>query len=321
MLLDLILVLGGIAGLFFGGEWLVIGASRLARSYGVPSLIIGLTIVAFGTSVPELLVSLQAVFSNSDDISVGNIIGSNISNIGLIIGLTSLVFPVFVEMRLLRRELPMMLIATVLTVFLMSDDVLGGNDGFILLLGFVAFSVYMGFLTYTERKKMSSSEADPNDEDDIDLIPPERRLYEAGRIGIGLVILFIASRATVDGAVGIARDLGVSELVIGVSLVAIGTSLPELATSFIAALRNENDLALGNIVGSNIFNLLLVLGITSTVSPLQVQERVLGFDVVIMLIFSFALLPIASSDRQISRFEAGLLLGGYVVFIILAFIL
>lgn len=318
MLENLILVLGGIAGLFFGGEWLVIGASRVARSFGVPSLIVGLTIVAFGTSAPELLVSLQAVFTESDDISVGNIIGSNISNIGLIIGLTSLMFPVFVEMHLLRRELPMMLIATLLTVFLMSDDVLEQSDGFILLLGFVAFSGYMAYLTFTERKKMGDSDAE--DEDD-DLIPPERRLYEAGRILIGLVILLIASRATVDGAVGIAREIGVSELVIGVSLVAIGTSLPELATSFIAALRDENDLALGNILGSNIFNLLLVLGTTSLVNPLQVQERVLGFDVIVMLIFSFALLPIASSDRQIGRFEAGLLLGGYVVFIILAFTL
>jgi len=322
VLTNLILIIVGLAGLFFGGDWLVTGASRLARSFGISALIVGLTVVAFGTSAPELLVSVQAVLEGSGDLSVGNIIGSNISNIGLILGLTSLIFPVFVQAQLIRREIPIMIFASLVTVFFVSDGVIQRTDGIALLGMFVAFNLYMGYLTLQERHEHQEEiEAGVEQEPDPDLIPPEQRLREVGRLVLGLIVLVIGARLTITGATAVAREIGVSELVIGVSLVAVGTSLPELATAMVASFRKENDIALGNIVGSNIFNLLLILGITATTKPLTIPDRVLGFDIVVMMFFSLALLPLAMTDRKISRTEATIMFSLYIAFIVFVFIL
>lgn len=322
-MIDLLLIAGGLAGLFVGGDWLVKGASRLARSFGVSALIVGLTVVAFGTSMPELLVSLSAALRGSSDISIGNAFGSNISNIGLILGLTGLVLPVMVHVTLVRREIPIMIVVTIVCVALaFAGRSLSRADGVLLLLAFAAFNVLMYRLTMIERRSglLAVEEAQIDQTGVEPVIRPEQRKLEVLRLFVGLVVLMIGAQLTVEGAVNIARGLGVSELVIGVTLVAVGTSLPELATSLMAAIRKQNDIAIGNIVGSNIFNLLLILGATALVRPIAIAERVVNFDSFVMLAFSLALLPIAFNGR-IGRGEAALLLAGYVAFTVAAFIL
>lgn len=324
MLENIVFIVIGLLGLFFGGNWLVTGASRLARSFGISSLIVGLTVVAFGTSSPELLVSVRAALGGSSDLSVGNVIGSNISNIGLILGMTALVFPVSVRATLIRREIPMMIAITVFaTLVALHQHEIGRLDGIMMLIIFIAFNFFMYRLTVQERGKeeFQQQEADYDAKADEDIIPAENRILEVGRLLLGLVVLVIGAEFTVNGAVEIALSFGISELAIGVTLVAVGTSLPELATSLVASLRQQNDIAIGNIVGSNIFNLLLILGMTAVIQPIPVSDRVLQFDIIAMLIFSFALIPITVTERKISRFEAVLLLVGYVVFAILAVVL
>ncbi len=317
---DILLVLIGLVGLFVGGDWLVTGASRLARSMGVSSLIVGLTVVAFGTSSPELLVSVQAAMDGSSDISVGNVVGSNISNIGLILGATALVFPVTVRATLLRREIPLMIVITlIVTAMAFIGQDIGRVDGVILLIMLVAFNGLMYWLTRQEHETGNLSEVESAiDSKTEPIIPNERRKVEVVRLLIGLAVLVVGARLTVDGAVAIARELEISELAIGITLVAIGTSLPELATSIVAALRKQNDIAIGNIVGSNIFNLLLILGATAVIRPITVTQRVLEFDLLVMLAFSFALIPLTWTAGKVSRIEAILLLVAYVSFVILA---
>lgn len=321
MLQDLIFIIFGLAGLFFGGDWLVKGASRLARSFGVSALIVGLTVVAFGTSMPELLVSVDAALRGNSSISIGNVVGSNIANIGLILGLTGLVFPVMVRATLVRREIPIMIFATVGTLILLNNGVLGRADGVLLLVGFAAFNLLMYRLTMVDRRagELSVEEAEI-DAGEEPVIKPEQRWWELGRLVLGLAVLMIGARLTVDGAVSIAREVGISELVIGITLVAVGTSLPELATSLVAAFRKQNDIAIGNIVGSNIFNLLLILGVTAVLQPISIERRVIDFDSLVMLVFAVALLPLAITRGQLSRIESGLLLAGYGAFVILTFI-
>lgn len=318
MLENVLLVAIGLTGLFFGGDWLVLGASRLARSLGVSGLIVGLTVVAFGTSSPELLVSVQAALDGSSDISVGNVVGSNISNIGLILGTTALVFPVTVRATLIRREIPIMIGITLLTTalaFINAD--IGRVDGVILLVSLVAFISLMYWLSqHDDNEKPAVVEA--NESKDEANLTGKQRLIELGRLIAGLVVLVVGARLTVDGAVEIARAMNVSELAIGISLIAIGTSLPELATSVIAALRKQNDIAIGNIVGSNIFNLLLILGTTAIIRPIEVNQRVLEFDLLVMLGFSFGLIPLTWTGGRISRWEATILVLAYAVFIVLA---
>lgn len=318
---DLVLVALGLVGLFFGGNWLVTGASRLARSFGISALIVGLTVVAAGTSAPELLVSIRAALTDSADLSVGNVIGSNISNIGLILGATALIFPVTVRATLIRREIPLMIGFTLLATALafIGQDI-GRVDGVILLSGLVFFNVLMYRLTVKQREAGELAEEESEYEVDVEpAIGVQQRLRELVRLLVGLVVLVAGAELTVRGAVSIARELNVSELAIGISLVAVGTSLPELATSVVASLRKQNDIAIGTIVGSNIFNLLLILGATALIQPITVNQRALEFDIFVMLAFSFALVPLTLTAGRISRLEAGLLLVGYAVFLVLAF--
>jgi len=320
---NFIFVFVGLLGLFFGGNWLVTGASRLARSFGISSLIVGLTVVAFGTSSPELLVSVSAALDGSSDLAVGNVVGSNISNIGLILGMTALVFPVAVKATLIRREIPLMIaitVATTIMAFIGRD--IGRVDSVIMLITLVLFNYYMYRLTSKEAQTEEfQKQAQEYDESAEPAITVEQRPRELGRLFLGLIVLVIGAQLTVDGAVEIARTVGISELAIGVTLIAVGTSLPELATSLVASFRKQNDIAIGNIVGSNIFNLLLILGGTALIQPIPVSDRVLQFDILIMLVFSFALIPITITARQVSRFEAVLMLGGYIAFTIVALLL
>ncbi len=312
MLLNFLLVIVGITGLFLGGQWLVTGSSRLASSFGISPLIIGLTVVSFGTSTPELLVSLNAVLQGTNDISIGNIVGSNIANIGLILGVAGLTYPINVHVGLVRREIPIMLVCSVLAYVLVLDGQLSRLDGLVLLASFVAFNLLMYRITVSQREAGKLTDEDLQEGDDDPT--PVNRLKELGRLIVGIVVLMIGAQLTVENATVIARWLEVSELFIGLTLVAVGTSLPELATSFIAALRKESDIAIGNVVGSNIFNLLLILGITSTVQPLPVSAEVIGFNMPIMVLFAIILLPVAL-NRVISRREAVFLLVLYAGFI------
>ncbi len=316
MLLNIISVIIGVAGLYFGAEWLVKGASRLARSFGMPALVIGLTVVAFGTSLPELLVSLDAALQGSSDISVGNIVGSNIANIGLILGVAGIIFPIVFHDRLIWREIPIMVGAAVLMSVLSLDGTLGQLDGVILLVGFAGFNVLMYRITRHERQTGELTDADLMEGDDDHT--PVNRVRELLRVLAGLALLVVGARLTVDGAVAIAQAFGISQLFIGLTLVAVGTSLPELATSVVAAMRHESDIAVGNVIGSNIFNILLILGLTSVISPIAVSEDVVRFDLLIMIGFAAILVPFAR-NREVSKRESLVLLVAYIAFILFAF--
>jgi cation:H+ antiporter len=304
MLLNLLGLLVGLAGLYFGGEWLVSGASRLARSLGISTLIVGLTVVAIGTSAPELLVSVSAALAESPDIAIGNVVGSNIANIGLILGISGLIFPIAVHVKLLRREIPIMIGIAIIAFFLFRDGEVSRGDGVLLLLLMVAFIAFMIVSSIREQG-----------EDDEPAATDVNRPREALRLVVGIAVLMVGAQFTVENASTIARELGISEFIIGVSLVAVGTSLPELVTSVTAALRKESDIAIGNVVGSNIFNLVGILGTTAVIHPIRVASQINNFDAFVMVFFSLLLIPFAF-DLTLQRREAALFITGYVAYII-----
>lgn len=318
---NFLMIAVGLAGLFFGGEWLVKGSSRLARSFGISALIIGLTIVAIGTSMPELIVSVDAALRGSSDISVGNIIGSNIANIGLILGVAGLISPMVVKTSLVRREIPIMVGVTLLLLLLVGDGEISQGDGILLLVGMVAF---ISLLIYSEQRASQAEQAleagvEAELEREIDgEITAKQRPREALRVLLGIALLVLGARLTVDGAVALARGIGVSELVIGITLVAVGTSLPELATSVVAAFRREADISIGNVVGSNIANILLILGVTSVIRPIEVAPQVIRLDIWVALGFALVLFPFAL-NQKLTRWEAGVLLAVYISYILVTF--
>lgn len=308
-MLSLLGIVAGLVALFFGGNWLVKGASRLAESLGISPLIVGLTVVAIGTSAPELLVSLRAALSGSSDIAVGNIVGSNIANIGLILGLSGLIFPISVHVNLLRREIPIMIGVALLAVILFQDALIGRIDGLILLIGFAIFMIFVVISARGEQENTYdiSEEAVESKPEQI------QRGREALRLIVGIIVLMLGAQLTVDNATDLARSLGVSELVIGITLVAVGTSLPELVTSVTAAIRKESDIAIGNVVGSNIFNILGILGLTALIQPIAIAEQIVKVDSLVMLGFSLLLLPFVL-DRKLGRIEAVIFILAYIGF-------
>ncbi|MEL7436313.1 MAG: calcium/sodium antiporter [Chloroflexota bacterium] len=302
-------LLSGLVLLFFGGNWLVQGASRLAESAGVSPLVVGLTIVAIGTSAPELIVSISAALSGSADIAVGNVVGSNIANIGLILGLSALIYPVSVHVTMLRREIPIMLFVTLLAVWMFNDNTLTRGEGGVLLIGLVLFTAFM---------LVASRQEQQTDEDlSSDQPVPVGRLKEGMRTLVGMLLLVIGAQLTVSNATELARNVGVSEVVIGITLVALGTSLPELVTSITAAWRKQSDIAIGNVVGSNIFNILGILGVSALLQPIEIVQQVATVDALVMLGFSVLLLPFVL-DRILGRIEGLGFLLGYVGFTLYA---
>lgn len=316
MTLYLILIIIGLIGLYYGAEWLVKGSARLASSFGISPLVIGLTVVAFGTSTPELLVSVTAAIRDSGDISIGNVVGSNVANIGLILGLTALLFPITIGSRVVRRELPLMIGISLITFLIVLDGQLGRWDGLLLFAGLIVFNVVSYSLT--EEDDAALGEEFEEFEDLGQLTSQDHRLLELGRALAGVIILVVGARLMVDGATGAAEILGISQVAIGVTLVAFSTSLPELATSLVAAFHDESDISVGNIIGSNIYNLLAVLGITALARPLSIRADILHFDFPVMLAFSIVLWPFVLNNR-LGRWKAGLLLAGYIGFITLSF--
>jgi len=321
MLTNIVLVMIGLFGLFIGGNWLVKGASRIATSFGISTLIIGLTIVAIGTSAPELLVSISAALRGSSGIAVGNVVGSNIANIGLILGITGLIAPIMVQAVLIRREIPIMLVVSIFAYLLVLDGALSRLDGVLLLFGFIVFNGAFYFLARQEAEEAEAEEAariaaggESDVPDDGVNLP-----LEVGRVIVGVGLLVLGADSLVNGASEIARSFGISELVIGITMVAFGTSLPELATGVAAAMKNENDIVVGNIIGSNIANILLILGATAFILPIEIDPGLTQFEFVVMLLFSFALLPFAW-NRVVSRRESALFFGAYIAFIVYSFL-
>ena len=307
-------LIAGLVLLVAGAEVLVRGAAKLAAQFGIPPLIIGLTVVAFGTSAPETAVSVQAALNGSGDLAIGNVVGSNIANVLFILGLTALIAPLIVSRQLIRLDVPIMIGASLLTFGLAWDGSLSKLDGAILFTCIIAYTL---FLVISSRKDKGSSDDEFTKEFGLDEpAKPNAWMINLGLIIAGLVLLVSGSNFLVEGAVQLARALGLSELVIGLTVVAIGTSLPELATSVMAAIKGERDIAVGNIVGSNIFNLLCVLGLASMVSPqaINVAANALAFDFPVMIAVAVACLPIFFAGYRINRWEGLLFLAYYVVY-------
>ncbi len=311
MLTDSLLLALGLAVLVAGAELLVRGASRLAAAAGVSPLVIGLTVVAFGTSAPESAASLRASLSGAADLAVGNVAGSNIMNVLGILGISALAAPLAVHRQVVRRELPIMVAATGLAWGLSLGGNLGRAAGIGLLLGVVAYTAY---LLREARKDVA------NREQAADKPRGARALARAGALAaVGLIMLVAGADWLVDGAAGLARGLGVSELVIGLTVVAAGTSLPELATSVAAALKGERDLAVGNVVGSNIFNLTAVLGLAAVAAPagVAVHPQLLRYDFPVMMGAAVACLPVCLTGLEVSRAEGALFLLSYLLYVAL----
>lgn len=293
----LFFVLGG-AFLVIGAELMVRGASRLALGIGISPLVVGLTVVAFGTSAPELAVSVGAGLSNQGDVALGNVVGSNIFNILLILGLSALVTPLAVSLRLIRREVPLMIGVSILTLLLALDGSIGRIEGILLFAGIIVYTVVL--IRQSRREERDREEKNP--EERTEKGPLWVNLLQiAGGLG-GLVL---GAEWLVNAASSIAETLGMSQLVIGLTVVAAGTSLPELATSVLASIRGERDIAVGNIVGSNIFNILAVLGATGMISPeaIEVPRGALTFDIPVMIAVAVATLPVFFLNLRINRWE------------------
>jgi len=305
----IVLLLVGVVVLVVGAETLVRGASRLALLLGVSPLVIGLTIVAGGTSAPELAVSATAAAGGSGDLAVGNVIGSNILNVLLILGLSAVVAPLAVAKRLVRLDVPVMVVVSIGVWALAANGQVGRIEGMVLLGLLVVYTVVV---VRQGRAEDSDPEADER--------KPTRRSVarDVLLVVVGLALLVLGSNLMVDGATSIARSVGVSELTIGLTVVALGTSLPELATSVIASVRGARDLAVGNVVGSNLFNLMAVLGVSAVVAPdgLPVTDEVLRFDFPIVVATAVACLPIFFTGHRIDRWEGGLFLAYYVAYVV-----
>jgi cation:H+ antiporter len=315
LLLDLLIFLAGLIALYFGAEWLVGGASRLATSYGIAPLVVGLTVVSFGTSAPELVVSGLASWRGSGDIAVGNVIGSNIANIALILGVAAVIRPLTVQRGLVVRDVPIMIATAVLLQLLMFTGLITRIEGAGLL---VVFVLYMVHLMRDARKEAGAARALLDQLPEGAPVPNRRRdllLILGGTVG-----LVIGAQLLVGAASAIARDFGISEVVIGLTLVAFGTSVPELAASVVASLKGEAQIVLGNVIGSNIFNVTLILGAASMLRPIPVAPSVARVEGPIMVVLSLGLLPLILTRRRVSRWEGALLVLGYTGFVAWLFV-
>lgn len=330
--MSVLLLIGGIVLLVGGGEALVRGAASLGRTVGLSSLIIGLTVVSSATSAPELAVSIGAALSGSPGLAVGNVVGSNIANILFVLGLTAVFGTLSVRRQLIRADIPVMIVLSVLALLLAMDGALSTADGSLLLFLFLVYLV--GIILYARRRMAKGQEPDLAVEEAVGPagggLMQRLRATTGGSVAVdvvlvafGLGLLVAGAQMLVTGATNIATALGISELIVGLTVVAVGTSLPELATSVIAALRGERDMAVGNLVGSNIFNIGAVLGLTALISPegIAVDRAAVVFDLPVMVAVALVLLPLAFTGQAIARWEGYLLVTlyiAYVVYLVLA---
>ncbi len=293
----------GLVGLYFGAEWLLRGAIAVAQKLAIPTLIVSLVIVGFGTSMPELLVSVRAALTGSSDIALGNVVGSNTANILLIIGACAMIFPITHWDKGVKRDTYVMIAAAVLLLGLVQFEAIGRIAGLLMVVGLIAYIVY----AYVQGKESMEELADEEVKHET-LGTGFMALLIAG----GLATLFVGAELLVRGATNLARDFGVSEAVIGLTVVAVGTSLPELATGIMSALRKHSDIMIGNIVGSNIFNILFILGVTSVIQPIAVAPRFGEFDVPVMLGVTIGFAFLLLSHLGVRRLTAGAMLVAYV---------
>jgi len=309
--LPLLAVLAGLAVLVWSADRFIDGAAAVARHFSLPPLLIGVVIIGFGTSAPELAVSVLSAMEGSPGIALGNAYGSNIANIALILGITALISPIVVQSQILRKELPVLAAITLLSVILLWDLTISRLDAVILLV------VFSGLMIWSIREGLSDGKDTLSQETEAELEAHPMPIQKAWVwLAVGLVLLIVSSRLLVWGAVTIAEGLGISELVIGLTVVAVGTSLPELASCIAAARKNEHDLAMGNILGSNLFNTLAVVGLAGAIHPLSVEAMVLYRDMAVMGALTLALFWLGKSHQgapgRISRTDGGLLVVSFV---------
>lgn len=307
LVLGLVLMIGG-------AEWLVRGASRVAAAAGISPLVIGLTVVAFGTSSPELAVSVMSAFKGQADLALGNVVGSNLFNVLFILGISALIVPLVVAQQLVRFDVPVMILASLLVLPMGWDGSIGRLDGAILFAGAIAYTVFL----IRQSRREENEEIQAEYAGAFGGTRTETWAKNIALIVLGLAGLMLGSKWLVSSAVSIAEAFGVSELVIGLTIVAAGTSMPEVATSVVAAMKGERDIAVGNVVGSNIFNIVCVLGLSSLVAPagIRVSEAALHFDVPVMIAVAVACLPVFFSGNRISRFNGAAFLFFYVVYVV-----
>ena len=311
----IVLLIAGLVTLVVGAEALVRGSSRLAAALGISPLVIGLTVVAFGTSSPEMAVSVQAALAGQGDIALGNVIGSNIFNVLFILGISALITPLIVAQQLVRLDVPLMIAASIIVWLMALNGYLERWEGLLLFAGIILYTVFLIRQSRRESKAIQEEYATEYSE-------RETRTWQHTAVNIllaigGLALLVLGAQWMVDGATQLARFFGVSDLIIGLTIVAAGTSLPEVAASIIAALRGERDIAVGNVVGSNLFNLLAVLGLAGIVAPGQgiaIPPGVLAIDIPFMVAVAIACLPIFFTNGTVARWEGVVFLGYYVAY-------
>lgn len=302
-------MLGGLVLLAAGAEGLVRGSSALALRFGVTPLVVGLTVVALGTGSPELFVSVEAAYRGESGIALGNVVGSNISNIALILGLSALARPMKVRSELIRREVPLMIAVTLLLWLMLLDGTLSRVEGLILAVGSIAYTAFAYLAARRDRSKAVAEEFEEA------LTEPRRAAWvDVVFVVAGFALLLVGARLLLSGATAVAEQFGVSQVVIGLTIVAIGTSLPELATSFVASLRGESDVAFGNAIGSNILNILLVLGVAAIIRPIEAQG-LRPLDLGAMVVSAVLVLPLMWRGWVLNRWEGALLLAGYVAYL------
>ncbi len=301
MLISIIYLLIGVAFLFFGAGWLVKSSVFFANRLKISSLVIGLTVVAFGTSLPELIISLKAVLTDASHIAIGNIVGSNIANVGLVLGFSSLIFPITIYFDRIKRDLYIYLIVCIVFVIFLSDGLISQFEGIILFTGLIVYT--WSCIKFRQ-------------DQDVESISPTGGVGKAIILFVvGIAGLYFGADLFIKGAIDLATILGVSEVVIGMSIVALGTSLPELSTSIVASFHKEHGISVGNIIGSNLFNILSVIGIVSIVKPIVSPSVIMVFEIPIMIIFGIVLIPLALVKQPISRTYSFVLIAAYFAFI------
>lgn len=312
MFLATLSILGGLVLLGFGAEGLVRGSSSIALRMGVTPLVIGLTVVAFGTGSPEMVVSLQAALSGNSDLALGNIVGSNVCNVALILGAAALARPLHVRSALLHREVPVMIAVTLLLAALLYDGMLSRLEGALLALGAIVYTVVI----YRAARRDRDAEVAAEFSDELRK-PQSSTARSVALVAAGFLALLVGANVLVHGAVVIAQAMGMSQVVIGLTVIAIGTSLPELATSVVAALRNDADVAFGNVLGSNILNILLILGVVAMIRPIS-AAGLRPLDLGMLIGTAIAIYPLMRRGRILNRWEGALLLAGYAAYVVFA---
>lgn len=319
MTLHILLFVLGLVGLYLGADWLVRGASSLALRFGIRPMVVGLTIVALATSMPEFLTNFLAALSGEDSLALGNIIGSNIANVALILGVSALVLPMVVQKETLRKEYPLMMASLVAFYLMALDGVISRLDGALLVIGLFGFMAFVLIDARRHTRRTSALEGVPVEAD----VKSKPALPQVLYVIAGMVFLSLGAYWMVEAAVFMAAVAGISPAVVGLTVVAVGTSLPELAASVVAARKAEGDLSLGNVLGSNLLNVLFVVGIVSLIRPLHVEPEAIDLHLPVMLAFALLLLPLVATKLRLDRWEGAVLLAcfiGYTVYLLLPYV-